>query len=245
LFRCAHSTVSRWQFGRNGSATALGSACGVQSQVRARNEVVGRVPVAALGQAEGDRDRLSRRGQFRVDRSKPGGNVGMDWAGEHTHELVTSVADDQIVWTQMRFERADDTDERVITSGVAVRVVDPLEMVYVDIRHGQRLAGPCGSCELARQLENASAAHIRLRQAVEGCLGPINGGRSSVHTRSAAVDFGLLTFTRAGAAVVERRAAIVLRFTTLRRAGTAVVVRSTAIQLRLPAVRGAGIAVGE
>ena len=60
-------------------------------------------------------------------------------AGEHRDELLATVADDEIALADRLENRSGHHAESDIPRGMTVGVIEPLEEIHVDHRHGQRL----------------------------------------------------------------------------------------------------------
>ena len=74
------------------------------------------------------------------DEREPFGRLSQVHTGEHADELVTSVANDQVMRAQLFLEAAGDGEQQPVTGGVSERVVDDLQMVDVDEGKDERLA---------------------------------------------------------------------------------------------------------
>jgi hypothetical protein len=67
-------------------------------------------------------------------------------------ELLATVPADDVNGSQVRPEDVGDLAERDITGGVAVQIIESLEMVQIDHHHRQLVAVPRGSIDLLLEL---------------------------------------------------------------------------------------------
>ena len=63
---------------------------------------------------------------------------------DQQHELVAAQAADRVVLAQALGQAAGDLDQQAVAGGVAPAVVDRLEIVEIEIAHGQQVAAPVG-----------------------------------------------------------------------------------------------------
>ena len=102
--------------------------------------------------------------------------------GEDQHELLAAVAADHVARPQVRAERLGDAAQHDVAGGVAVGVVDGLEVVDVDERDRQRALVAAGALDLGEQGGQQRAAVRDAGQAVDGreVLGLGEGGGDAV-----------------------------------------------------------------
>jgi hypothetical protein len=104
----------------------------VERGVRARDELLGRVISLQLRKPNCDRPVLGSFCQGCADECEPLPRLGHVQTWEDADELVASVANDHVVRAELLPEAVGDVDQQSVTSGVAARVVDDLEVVDVD-----------------------------------------------------------------------------------------------------------------
>src|SRR5688572_8871872 len=75
------------------------------------------------------------------DRTR-GGRIG---AAEDDEELLATVASDDIRLAQLGLDRTDDRPEAGVARGVAIGIVDLLEMIEIDEEEGNRQTARAGS----------------------------------------------------------------------------------------------------
>src|SRR6476661_4585125 len=182
--------------------------CFVQRPVRALEQVVVRDRVAPLGQCDADRDR-DREGAagFELEavlvhvapqalgeghRALPGG------VGKHDHELVATDTGDGVRLACGAPHDLAELGEHRVAGGVAVAVVDLLEMVDVDHQDRQRRAAPLRLAPLARQPRlEGTAAHAPGQD-----IGPDQLDQPAAHLVVALAEERQVVGTLVGAAVV-------------------------------------------
>src|SRR6185437_7789034 len=113
--------------------------------------------------ADGDRDghALGSAGTVRVDgqvgdvRTDPFGDpervYGSGLRKQH-HELLTAEPAGEVIVAKYLGDRGRDLPEHIVAEQVAVRVVDLLEPVKVEQRHGERRPGADGPDDFGRRL---------------------------------------------------------------------------------------------
>ena len=101
--------------------------------------------------------------------------------GQDQHEFLAAVASDQVAGTEVFGDGLGDAAQDRVTCGVAIRVVDRLEVVDVDERDAERTAIACRALDLGEQIGEERLAVCDAGQAVDGrpviCIGQGGGDR--------------------------------------------------------------------
>ena len=145
-------------------AVAAGFLGGVEAVVGAAEEGGGLVAVGGvLGDAAregvaGDVVVAGALGEAGADLVEDGGGLDGGGAAHDDDELLAAVAADQVGAAEAVAERAGDVAEDGVADQVAVVVVDLLEVVDVEERDGDRLAGRGGGDQRGAQLLERVAA---------------------------------------------------------------------------------------
>ena len=112
---------------------------------------------------------LERRGQQPAD-----GHVGAIDVGlrQQDRELVAADAEGAVRPAQLAGQRSGERDQAAVARAVAALVVDPLEVIEIDHREGQRRAVPSGDHPLALELLLEPTVVAEAGQRVAQGLGP-------------------------------------------------------------------------
>ena len=176
-------------------------------------------------------------------------------AGHDAEKLVAAEANDQVVGTQMTADRVCDTLQQRVARGMAVRVVDSLQPLDVDVSDEEHARRSPGTIDLPVEFHETGLARSRPReyvglserelglQSLAVCvrLRPVTSRRPTVTSRVLAVSRRLRsTLSRGGAASSGKCPILRRALRSIYR--TPLVCRSVARRQRLIAPRGELIA---
>lgn len=142
------------------------SALDVEGLVCAFDEVFEIVERLELCQSNGQR-RVMRVGQVAVDEQKSFGSVRDGHIRQPADELIAAVSNDQVVRAKVSPDRVRRAAQEPVTSSMASRVVDRLEVVNVHEGQRQRLLCSFRPRYLTLQLENSCVSSVGVREAVD------------------------------------------------------------------------------
>ena len=141
-------------------------AFSVERGVGPSKQVFSRVGWLQFRDPNGHRRGLGSRGERDVDKVEALCRFGAIETCDDTGELVTAIANDQVMGAQLCPERMGHIEQSPVTSPVAARIVDRLEAININERHGERLLGTSRPRYLAFELHRPWASKIRTRQAI-------------------------------------------------------------------------------
>ncbi len=182
----------------------LTSTTGIERCVGAADDRLNRIPALELGQAHayrGARVQLAQLPRRNTETSLSAPKIG---ARKGAHELVSSVANNEIVRPKTGSERRYEIAKELVTGGVPVRVVDCLETVDIDEGDHEPAARSPGSVDLAIDIDQPAIPPKRSRQVVEAGTLAIAGGEFPVVSRLRSVACRVLAIPRCLRALARR-----------------------------------------
>lgn len=201
-----------------------GASCplSVQRSISALDQAVRSVIRKQLREAEGDGARCRPAGKQAVDGHQTLGDVIRLKTGYDADELVTAIADHQVVRAQLVLQGAGDLVQQTVPRGVSALVVDDLELVHVGEHDDERPPVPSTPVEVTLELQEPRPTQVGTRQLVERRRETIGGRVVPVSVRAPAVEDCVAAFVVARHTIDRRGLPVLFGRSSVRHAVRAI-----------------------